>query len=612
MAQNTSLNFSAIYAFGDSLSDAGNLSITTAELGTATPQSPYFQETYNVPLLGSVTANVFSNGPTWVQDLSLALGLGTLEPSVPYLTPLVPVPSTGLDFAYGGAETGLTPQNSGNTDLAAISLPSQLAQFDVLEPDPAPNALYTLSIGSNDVLDVLADTGLSALQQTTDIDDAVDNEISFVKGLADDGAKNLLVLDIPDLGETPDAQDGLANGSGTPSASFDALASSLASEYNADLITQLADVAVRDGLHVTIVDTFQLIDSAVADPSAYGLTNVTSPVWSGTYVGGNTGTLAATGSAQNQYLFFDHLHPTENGELGVASLAEIGLMACYAAGTSIATERGDVAVEDLCAGDHVVLAGGGWAPVVWLGHRRLQCRTHPRPADVQPVRIAAHAFGLGRPARDLWLSPDHAVFVEGVLIPIRYLLNGATVRQEDVATVTYWHVELPAHAALLAEGLPAESYLDTGNRAAFANGGVVAWAHPDFARRTWESRGFAPLVTEGAARDLIYRQLLAQAFALGWRTADAGGGASVWIAPHETSRPRCGPDLGGHFFADHHGGEVGVGLAVQRHDRGIDHAQASDASHAAVGRDHAAAVGHVGQAHVAAAGAVLRIGAVGQ
>jgi hypothetical protein len=61
-----------------------------------------------------------------------------------------------------------------------------------------------------------------------------------------------------------------------------------------------------------------------------------------------------------------------------------------------------------------------------------------------------------------------------VLIPIRYLVNGASVVQELFGTVTYWHVEVHRHEVLLAEGLPAESYLDTGNRSAFANGGEVA------------------------------------------------------------------------------------------------------------------------------------------
>jgi hypothetical protein len=205
---------------------------------------------------------------------------------------------------------------------------------------------------------------------------------------------------------------------------------------------------------------------------------------------------------------------------------------CFAAGTRIETARGPVAVERLRVGDRVRTDSGDFAAVRWLGHRGVDCCRHPRPEDVWPVRVAAHAFGLGRPHRALLLSPDHAVYCDGVLIPVRYLLNGATVRQERRRSVTYWHVELPRHSVLLAEGLPCESYLDSGNRCAFANGGTVVLAHPDFARAAWAVEGCAPLVTEGPARDLVYRRLLAQARALGWRTVDAEAGAVRWLAPH--------------------------------------------------------------------------------
>jgi autotransporter passenger strand-loop-strand repeat protein len=204
---------------------------------------------------------------------------------------------------------------------------------------------------------------------------------------------------------------------------------------------------------------------------------------------------------------------------------------CFAAGTRIATDEGEIAVEALRPGDRVRLAGGGSAPVVWLGHRRVAPRRHPCAADVQPVRVAANAFGQGRPVRDLMLSPDHAVFCDGVLIPLRYLLNDATVRQMDVAAVTYWHVELPAHGVLLAEGLPSESFLDTGNRASFVNGGAVVSAFPGFAGDVWARDAAAPLITEGPVRDLVYRRLLAQAFVLGWRTVEAGAGGVTWAAP---------------------------------------------------------------------------------
>ncbi|WP_428394652.1 DUF4214 domain-containing protein [Lichenicoccus sp.] len=297
--------YSALYAFGDSLSDAGNLSIVTAVAGREPVSPPYHQEQY-----GSISGNVFSNGPTWVQDLSVALGLGTLSPSL----------ATGNDFAYGGAETGPTPQNASNPGIEAISLPAQLTQFQAKVPSPSANALYTVSIGANDLLAILSSSGLSAAQQTTDVTDAVSNEIGFIKSLVTNGAKSMLVLNVPDLGKTPDVMQGQANGSGVASAAFDAEATQLTAEYNTQLASQLTTVT---GLSAKIVDGFTLVDNAVAGPVAYGLSNVTTPVWSGNFTSASSGTLAATGTgAQNQYLFWDHLHPTEAGHQAIASLAQ--------------------------------------------------------------------------------------------------------------------------------------------------------------------------------------------------------------------------------------------------------------------------------------------------
>jgi phospholipase/lecithinase/hemolysin len=309
MSQSLTLpTYSVIYAFGDSLSDAGNLSITTAITGTTPVSPPYYQEQY-----GLVSGNVFSNGPTWVQDLSVALSLGTLEPSL----------IGGTDFAYGGAESGPTPQNASDPEIQAISLPSQFTQFQTAVSDPAANALYTVSIGANDLLDILGETSLTSQQQATDVSDAVANEISFVKQLVGDGAKNLLVLDVPDLGKTPSVLQGLADGSGSPSPALDAEASQLASLYNADLTSQLTGLT---GVNAEVINAYQLIDAAVATPAAYGLTNIASPVWSGNYTSSSSGTLATTGTtAQDQYLFWDHLHPTETGHQAIATLAEQGL-----------------------------------------------------------------------------------------------------------------------------------------------------------------------------------------------------------------------------------------------------------------------------------------------
>jgi len=198
---------------------------------------------------------------------------------------------------------------------------------------------------------------------------------------------------------------------------------------------------------------------------------------------------------------------------------------CFAQGTRIATPDGETAVESLHVGDVVRLARGGVATVRWLGHRRVRCARHPKPHDVLPVRVRAGALGVGRPVRDLVLSPDHAVFLRGVLIPVRYLLNGATIAQEAAESVTYWHVELDRHDVVLAEGLPCESFLDTGNRGAFDNAPTVD-LHPDFSRRAldmWEAEACAPLVLSGPVLIAARRTVQQRANALGFlRTRDAG------------------------------------------------------------------------------------------
>ncbi len=146
---------------------------------------------------------------------------------------------------------------------------------------------------------------------------------------------------------------------------------------------------------------------------------------------------------------------------------------CFARGTRIRTDRGEIAVERLRVGDVVPTPrNGGSRRIKWIGRRHIDCAGHSRPHDVLPVRVSAEAFAPGMPGRDLLLSPDHAVFTGGALIPIRYLINGATIAQQEVEAVSYWHIELESHDILLAEGLPCESYLDTGNRGTLSSGPV--------------------------------------------------------------------------------------------------------------------------------------------
>jgi hypothetical protein len=152
-----------------------------------------------------------------------------------------------------------------------------------------------------------------------------------------------------------------------------------------------------------------------------------------------------------------------------------------------------VPVETLRLED-VVLAGfGGPARVhptgvQWIGHRSVACRSHRLPHNLWPVRIGAGAFGPGCPGRDLRLSPDHAVYVGGALTPVRYLINGASIVQEEHDLAVYWHVELARHDVILAEGLAVESYLDTGNRDRFTQQPGQLIAEPEVISRSRSRR----------------------------------------------------------------------------------------------------------------------------
>ena len=193
---------------------------------------------------------------------------------------------------------------------------------------------------------------------------------------------------------------------------------------------------------------------------------------------------------------------------------------CYAAGTRILTDRGEKRIEDLAVGDMVQVRFAGLTPIKWIGHRRIDCRRHPDAQEVWPVRIVAGALGPDQPCRDLFLSPDHAVAIDGALVPIRLLVNGASIRQETaVAQVHYFHIELDRHDLLLADGMAAESYLETGNRGMFANADAPLVLHPRAEEAAAQQRRDAlsclPLLGDPAGVEPVWRTLAARAERLG-------------------------------------------------------------------------------------------------
>lgn len=200
--------------------------------------------------------------------------------------------------------------------------------------------------------------------------------------------------------------------------------------------------------------------------------------------------------------------PIFSNTANAVELVGVEFVSCFAAGTRIATPAGQKSVEDLAVGDMVLTVLDGMPqPIVWIGHREVNCARHPKPQSVWPVRIAAGAFGRGLPSSVLWLSPDHSIYVDEVLIPVKYLINGSTIVQVRRRSITYYHIELPDHDAVLAEGLATETYLDTGDRSNFANAGDAVALFPDFSIHKWEADGCAELIVNGPRFEAVRTRL---------------------------------------------------------------------------------------------------------
>ncbi len=151
------------------------------------------------------------------------------------------------------------------------------------------------------------------------------------------------------------------------------------------------------------------------------------------------------------------------------SAAGVVLTLCFYPGTALATPTGEIKVEDIQAGD-MLLTADGPKPVRWIGQSHIHTG-FADPLRTLPIRIRAGALGAGLPFRDLLLSPDHAIHLDGILVQAGALVNGTSIlRDYDVPEqFTYYHVELASHELLLAEGVQAESFVDNVERMHFQN-----------------------------------------------------------------------------------------------------------------------------------------------
>ena len=277
--------YSAIYAFGDSLSDVGNVFLGT---GGAEPAPPYF-------------AGRFSNGPIWLDYLAAQLGTG----------PMIPSLLGGTDYAFGLATTGFAPTLS--TPSLVPTFVQQVALFDTATGGVAPpSALYSVWIGANDLLNVLQ-AGAAGAQALALMQGAAATEATEIAALVGAGARSFLVGLLPDVGKAP-----VVTVLGPAAA---AAASALAAAYNTALEADLPGV-IAAGATISYLDAFSLVDAAVTDPGAFDLSNVTDPCYIGPFTGG--GTVCAT---PDQYLFWDVDHPTtaDHAIIAVAAADALGV-----------------------------------------------------------------------------------------------------------------------------------------------------------------------------------------------------------------------------------------------------------------------------------------------
>jgi len=150
-----------------------------------------------------------------------------------------------------------------------------------------------------------------------------------------------------------------------------------------------------------------------------------------------------------------------------------GTVVCYLRGTRIRTPEGERRIEDLKIGDQVVTVSGESKPIKWIGHQRFNKPAGSAwPKSLLPVRVSRFALDAHTPFKDLYVSPNHALFIDDVLIPAIYLVNGTSIVQampRGVEEIDYFHIELETHEVIFAEGAAAETLLVINDRETFAD-----------------------------------------------------------------------------------------------------------------------------------------------
>ncbi|MEH2210073.1 SGNH/GDSL hydrolase family protein [Nostoc sp.] len=265
-------SFDRLYVFGDSLSDTGNIYNATSKTYPASP--PYFE-------------GRFSDGPIWIDYLGDQLGL---KPTLLTTIPSIP-PTQGINFAFGGASSGLDNAVVPNQNLPGV-LKQVLGFAGTLQANNQtadPDALYTLWGGANDFF----------FLNPEDSKTPISNISLALNTLVGVGAKNILVFNLPDLGQLPAAK---INGRNPTTLSKST------SEFNLGLAQTVKALNQNPNLNIISVDTYSLFNQA----SALGFTNVTESCLSRPDI---------CKPGDNKFLVWDGFHPTTAAHKEIADTA---------------------------------------------------------------------------------------------------------------------------------------------------------------------------------------------------------------------------------------------------------------------------------------------------
>jgi hypothetical protein len=221
-------------------------------------------------------------------------------------------------------------------------------------------------------------------------------------------------------------------------------------------------------------------------------------------ISGTTLTVHFTGGGTHTYKTGPGLNGTTFAvSQGTDGFNDVLTVLCFLPGTLIATPAGETPVERLAVGDMIRTASGALRPIAWIGQGRVLA-TRGRRNAATPVVVSKSALGPNVPHHDLRVTKGHSFLLDGVLIPVEFLVNHRSIYWDDRAQeVTLYHVELETHDVLLANGAPAESYRDDGNRWLFQNANS-GWDQP-------AKPPCAPVLTGGPIVDAAWRRLLDRA-----------------------------------------------------------------------------------------------------